>query len=412
MQIVSSSKEKENPLLDLLPLFLAQEPRSPKHDRNTPSTSGTTGNFVPSTPSEHTSQPNSPDDRPLPFGWERQIAATGRTYYINHHRRITTWQHPSDSDGSTVQFDPDLPPGWERRKTSTGRVLYLDHNAGITTWVDPTTDPEKGSLLAPLHRKLTYLASHLRLDDGVGDDFWIGQDTLFEDSVEALLSASERGLMQGFGIRMLDDTAMPFQEWIDILFCELFSPERGLFKAAEDNPSQVEININYLGRNSLRLYFFAGRLHALAMLHQAVFNLSFLPALYSSLENYNSRERTHRPVTTYNDDDSNPQFDDSVFLIERGKSMRMEAFIDGFVELVPPHVLRVFTLSELHVVLAAGRHWPTIEEAYLQLPAYLRQSQSEGSAFPSHTSEQLLDELMVKLTGFKIETTCYIEELT
>ena len=31
----------------------------------------------------------------LPGGWEERVDASGRTYYVDHATRITTWQRPT-----------------------------------------------------------------------------------------------------------------------------------------------------------------------------------------------------------------------------------------------------------------------------------------------------------------------------
>ena len=31
---------------------------------------------------------------PLPHGWESRTASDGKTYYVNHHGRYTTWTRP------------------------------------------------------------------------------------------------------------------------------------------------------------------------------------------------------------------------------------------------------------------------------------------------------------------------------
>ncbi|THH19669.1 hypothetical protein EUX98_g8726 [Antrodiella citrinella] len=132
---------------------------------------------------------------PLPGGWERRIDPLGRTYYVDHNTRSTTWNRPSASqtvntnaqDGETnaardqhnrriladdmleannsgnVTRAPStappaantaaaavmasgnvttsgagpLPAGWEERYTPEGRPYYVDHNTRTTTWVDP-----------------------------------------------------------------------------------------------------------------------------------------------------------------------------------------------------------------------------------------------------------------------------------
>lgn len=129
---------------------------------------------------------------PLPPGWERRVDHLGRTYYVDHNSRTTTWNRPStnaavanveqqnEADGAraghnrriladdlldtqqstiarttsttpasggalnlgagTAQTTPgvgSLPPGWEERHTPEGRPYYVDHNTRTTTWVDP-----------------------------------------------------------------------------------------------------------------------------------------------------------------------------------------------------------------------------------------------------------------------------------
>ncbi|KAG8899505.1 hypothetical protein FRB99_006689 [Tulasnella sp. 403] len=129
---------------------------------------------------------------PLPPGWERRVDHLGRTYYVDHNTRTTTWNRPNhnhvasnaaattqteteaaraghnrriladdllDSQNSTINRSSSatpaalnqvlpgsgqttaglgsLPPGWEERHTPEGRPYYVDHNTRTTTWVDP-----------------------------------------------------------------------------------------------------------------------------------------------------------------------------------------------------------------------------------------------------------------------------------
>ncbi|XP_077592081.1 NEDD4-like E3 ubiquitin-protein ligase WWP1 [Stigmatopora nigra] len=66
---------------------------------------------------------------PLPPGWEQRKDAHGRTYYVDHNTRTTTWERPQP-----------LPPGWERRVDDRGRIYYVDHNTRTTTWQRPTME--------------------------------------------------------------------------------------------------------------------------------------------------------------------------------------------------------------------------------------------------------------------------------
>ncbi|KAK2737752.1 hypothetical protein FQN57_007399 [Myotisia sp. PD_48] len=135
----------------------------------------------------------------LPAGWERREDNLGRTYYVDHNTRTTTWSRPSQhyseqaqrsqieanrqmerrahqsrmlpedrtganspdsqnaqaspqpqtppssaanaasmvATGATTPGTGDLPSGWEQRYTPEGRVYFVDHNTRTTTWVDP-----------------------------------------------------------------------------------------------------------------------------------------------------------------------------------------------------------------------------------------------------------------------------------
>ncbi|CAI4404109.1 BAQ_1a_G0015850.mRNA.1.CDS.1 [Saccharomyces cerevisiae] len=132
----------------------------------------------------------------LPPGWERRTDNFGRTYYVDHNTRTTTWKRPtldqteaergnqlnantelerrqhrgrtlpggsSDNSSVTVQVGGgsnippvngaaaaafaatggttsglgELPSGWEQRFTPEGRAYFVDHNTRTTTWVDP-----------------------------------------------------------------------------------------------------------------------------------------------------------------------------------------------------------------------------------------------------------------------------------
>uniref|UniRef100_A0A8C0BWX8 E3 ubiquitin-protein ligase n=1 Tax=Buteo japonicus TaxID=224669 RepID=A0A8C0BWX8_9AVES len=74
-------------------------------------------------------QPGNTSTEPLPPGWEQRKDPHGRTYYVDHNTRTTTWERPQP-----------LPPGWERRVDDRGRVYYVDHNTRTTTWQRPTME--------------------------------------------------------------------------------------------------------------------------------------------------------------------------------------------------------------------------------------------------------------------------------
>ena len=131
----------------------------------------------------------------LPAGWERREDNLGRTYYVDHTTRSTTWHRPQAqgngemqrnqmeqntqrerrahqnrmlpedrtgansptpsgdnspqssvshanavsmmATGVTTSGTGELPAGWEQRHTPEGRAYFVDHNTRTTTWVDP-----------------------------------------------------------------------------------------------------------------------------------------------------------------------------------------------------------------------------------------------------------------------------------
>lgn len=134
----------------------------------------------------------------LPPGWERREDNLGRTYYVDHNSRQTTWVRPTANfdatqqrsqmeqqqqmerqrhqarvlpedragansptltdgpspsrspntannataaqmvaTGATTAGTGELPVGWEQRHTPEGRAYFVDHNTRTTTWVDP-----------------------------------------------------------------------------------------------------------------------------------------------------------------------------------------------------------------------------------------------------------------------------------
>lgn len=169
--------------------------------------SGTVSLLNPNSPNANTGERNSRQLTPfedshgrLPGGWERRDDNLGRTYYVDHNSRQTTWTRPTASynaneqraameattqvertrhqnrmlpggddrtgtssptseqqqqapplptvgnnanavsmmaTGATTAGTGELPAGWEQRHTPEGRAYFVDHNTRTTTWVDP-----------------------------------------------------------------------------------------------------------------------------------------------------------------------------------------------------------------------------------------------------------------------------------
>ncbi|CAF1292780.1 unnamed protein product [Rotaria magnacalcarata] len=100
----------------------------------------------------------------LPPGWEVRTDNSGRTYYVDHNRRRTTWNHPNSQNANiTGQYQiheseacaefgslvPDCTmvydhlnqsvtgTSWDVCTALSGRYYYIDHVNKTTTWQNP-----------------------------------------------------------------------------------------------------------------------------------------------------------------------------------------------------------------------------------------------------------------------------------
>ncbi|KAL8658219.1 MAG: hypothetical protein Q9202_007616 [Teloschistes flavicans] len=85
------------------------------------------------------------EDDGLPEGWEEKQTPEGRTYYIDHHSKTSTWDPPCSSGAKRSSTKESqavlecLPAGWEEREEN-GKRYYIDHNSRTTSWVRPILD--------------------------------------------------------------------------------------------------------------------------------------------------------------------------------------------------------------------------------------------------------------------------------
>lgn len=66
----------------------------------------------------------------LPAGFEARVSEAGKTYYVDHNTKTTSWVHPRRAQDA-------LPRPFERDFDEKGRAYYLDHNNRTTSWLNP-----------------------------------------------------------------------------------------------------------------------------------------------------------------------------------------------------------------------------------------------------------------------------------
>uniref|UniRef100_A0A8C7SPY2 E3 ubiquitin-protein ligase n=1 Tax=Oncorhynchus mykiss TaxID=8022 RepID=A0A8C7SPY2_ONCMY len=129
----------------------------------------------------------------IAYCWERRVDDRGRIYYVDHNTRTTTWQRPTME--SVLQNEDPLPQGWEIRYTREGVRYFVDHNTRTTTFSDPRTGKSsvtKGPQIA-YERSFRWKLAHFRylcqsnaLPSHV--KITVSRQTLFEDSFQQIMA--------------------------------------------------------------------------------------------------------------------------------------------------------------------------------------------------------------------------------
>lgn len=161
----------------------------------------------------------------LPPGWEQRSTPEGRSYFVDHNTRTTTWVDPrrqqyirmygqnqnQGGNNTTIQQQPvsqlgPLPSGWEMRLTNTARVYFVDHNTKTTTWDDPrlpsSLDQGVPQYKRDFRRKLIYFRSQpaLRIMSGQCH-VKVRRNNIFEDSYAEIMRQSASDLKKRLMIK-------------------------------------------------------------------------------------------------------------------------------------------------------------------------------------------------------------------
>ncbi|MCJ1240587.1 WW domain containing E3 ubiquitin protein ligase 1 [Varicellaria rhodocarpa] len=113
----------------------------------------------------------------LPSHIETAVDSSGRTYYVNHQIRETSWINPltinrMDNDTEdrqrqqgAMQEDSPLPSHIERKVNPNGRTYYVDHQTRKTSWWNPLHPTDQDGFPNHIERKIdfkgrSYFADH------------------------------------------------------------------------------------------------------------------------------------------------------------------------------------------------------------------------------------------------------------
>uniref|UniRef100_A0A9L0RHV0 HECT-type E3 ubiquitin transferase n=1 Tax=Equus caballus TaxID=9796 RepID=A0A9L0RHV0_HORSE len=360
----------------------------------------------------------------LPSGWEERKDAKGRTYYVNHNNRTTTWTRPIMQEDPRLKFpvhmrskaslNPNdlgpLPPGWEERIHLDGRTFYIDHNSKITQWEDPRLqNPAITGPAVPYSRefkqKYDYFRKKLKKPADIPNRFEmkLHRNNIFEESYRRIMSVKRPDVLKArLWIEFESEKGLDYggvaREWFFLLSKEMFNPYYGLFEySATDNYTlQINPNSGLCNEDHLSYFTFIGRVAGLAVFHGKLLDGFFIRPFYKMMlgkqitlndmesvdsEYYNSLKWILENDPTELDlmfciDEENFGQTYQVDLKPNGSEImvtnenkreyidlviqwrfvnrvqkQMNAFLEGFTELLPIDLIKIFDENELELLM-------------------------------------------------------------
>ncbi|KAL7734679.1 hypothetical protein ACLKA6_010975 [Drosophila palustris] len=245
------------------------------------------------------------EEEALPPRWSMQVAPNGRTFFIDHESRRTTWIDPRNGRASpmpnqTRRVEDDLgplPEGWEERVHTDGRVFYIDHNTRTTQWEDPRlSNPNIAGQAVPYSRdykqKYEYFKSHIRKPTNVPNKFEIRirRTSILEDSYRIISSVTKTDLLKTkLWVEFEGETGLDYgglaREWFYLLSKEMFNPYYGLFEySAMDNYTlQINNGSGLCNEEHLSYFKFIGRIAGMAVYHGKLLDAFFIRPFYKMM---------------------------------------------------------------------------------------------------------------------------------
>uniref|UniRef100_A0A2I3G182 E3 ubiquitin-protein ligase n=1 Tax=Nomascus leucogenys TaxID=61853 RepID=A0A2I3G182_NOMLE len=346
----------------------------------------------------------------LPPGWEMRIAPNGRPFFIDHNTKTTTWEDPRLKFPvhmrSKTSLNPNdlgpLPPGWEERIHLDGRTFYIDHNSKITQWEDPRLqNPAITGPAVPYSRefkqKYDYFRKKLKKPADIPNRFEmkLHRNNIFEESYRRIMSVKRPDVLKArLWIEFESEKGLDYggcgpEKWCDWAFL--------LFLLKRDNYTlQINPNSGLCNEDHLSYFTFIGRVAGLAVFHGKLLDGFFIRPFYKMMlgkqitlndmesvdsEYYNSLKWILENDPTELDlmfciDEENFGQTYQVDLKPNGSEImvtnenkreyidlviqwrfvnrvqkQMNAFLEGFTELLPIDLIKIFDENELELLM-------------------------------------------------------------
>ncbi|KAM4050734.1 E3 ubiquitin-protein ligase NEDD4-like isoform 11-T12 [Anomaloglossus baeobatrachus] len=329
---------------------------------------------------------NPNDLGPLPPGWEERIHLDGRTFYIDHRSQVL--MYGDNGSGHVV-------PSYDNK---------------ITQWEDPRLqNPAITGPAVPYSRefkqKYDYFRKKLKKPADIPNRFEmkLHRNNIFEESYRRIMSVKRPDVLKArLWIEFESEKGLDYggvaREWFFLLSKEMFNPYYGLFEySATDNYTlQINPNSGLCNEDHLSYFTFIGRIAGLAVFHGKLLDGFFIRPFYKMMlgkqitlkdmesvdsEYYNSLKWILENDPTELDlrfciDEENFGQTYQVDLKPNGSEMvvtndnkreyidlviqwrfvnrvqkQMNAFLEGFTELIPIDLIKIFDENELELLM-------------------------------------------------------------
>ncbi|XP_029430182.1 E3 ubiquitin-protein ligase NEDD4 [Rhinatrema bivittatum] len=303
-----------------------------------------------------------------------------------------------------------LPPGWEERIHTDGRVFYIDHNTKRTQWEDPRL--QTVAITGPAvpysrdyKRKYEYFRKKLKRMTDIPNRFEmkLRRSAILEDSYRRILAIKRADLLKArLWIEFDNEKGLDYggvaREWFFLISKEMFNPYYGLFEysAADNYTLQINPNSGLCNEDHLSYFKFIGRVAGMAVYHGKLLDGFFIRPFYKMMlqkpillndmesvdsEYYNSLRwilendpteldlrftvdeelfgQTHQHDLKIDGSEiavNNKNKKEYIHLVIQWRFVnrvqkQMAAFKEGFFELIPQDLIKIFDENELELLM-------------------------------------------------------------
>ncbi|XP_013201846.1 E3 ubiquitin-protein ligase NEDD4 isoform X1 [Microtus ochrogaster] len=303
-----------------------------------------------------------------------------------------------------------LPPGWEERTHTDGRVFYINHNTKKTQWEDPRTQNVATTGPAVPYsrdykRKYEFFRRKLKKQNDIPNKFEmkLRRANVLEDSYRRIMGVKRADVLKARlwiefdGEKGLDYGGVA-REWFFLISKEMFNPYYGLFEySATDNYTlQINPNSGLCNEDHLSYFKFIGRVAGMAVYHGKLLDGFFIRPFYKMMlqklitlhdmesvdsEYYSSlrwileNDPTELDLRFIIDEElfgqthqhelktggteivvTNKNKKEYIYLVIQWRFVnriqkQMAAFKEGFFELIPQDLIKIFDENELELLM-------------------------------------------------------------